>query len=294
MKRKDGFSGERALVLPTSIIKEMEKNPLSAQLHITDIGYYPNARFHYRERQEPITQYVLIYCVEGSGWFRLNGELYPVSRNQFFTLPAGLPHSYAANDTDPWTIYWVHFKGNLAGFYAEGFAHPTDIRPNVNSRINNRNDLFEDIFRTLSMGYSMENLLYATSVFFHFLGSLRYLQSYRNAAQPAAEEFDIVTAAIHFMIENVENRLSLSEITDHIGYSTSHFSMIFRKRTGYSPTAYFNQIKIQKACQLLDFTDMKVNQICYKIGIEDCYYFSRLFTKIMGVSPREYKKAKKG
>lgn len=184
MKRKDGFSGERALVLPTSIIKEMEKNPLSAQLHITDIGYYPNARFHYRERQEPITQYVLIYCVEGSGWFRLNGEHFPVSKNQFFILPAGLPHSYAANDSDPWTIYWVHFKGNLAGFYAEGFAHPTDIRPNVNSRINDRNDLFEDIFRTLGMGYSMENLLYATSVFFHFLGSLRYLQSYRNAAQP--------------------------------------------------------------------------------------------------------------
>lgn len=95
------------------------------------------------------------------------------------------------------------------------------------------------------------------------------------------------------MIENVENKLSLSEITEHIGYSTSHFSMIFRKRTGYSPTAYFNQIKIQKACQLLDFTDMKVNQICYKIGIEDCYYFSRLFTKIMGISPREYKKAKR-
>ena len=39
---------------------------------------------------------------------------------------------------------------------------------------------------------------------------------------------------------------------------------------------------------------MSVNQICYKIGIEDCYYFSRLFTKIMGISPREYKKAKKG
>ena len=39
---------------------------------------------------------------------------------------------------------------------------------------------------------------------------------------------------------------------------------------------------------------MKVNQICYKIGIEDCYYFARLFTKIMGISPREYKKAKKG
>lgn len=61
IKRKDGFSGERALVVPHSIIEEMEKNPLMAPLHITDIGYYPKAEYHYRERREPITQYILIY-----------------------------------------------------------------------------------------------------------------------------------------------------------------------------------------------------------------------------------------
>ena len=67
-----------------------------------------------------------------------------------------------------------------------------------------------------------------------------------------------------------------------------------RQRSGYSPKAYFNQIKLQEACQLLDFTGMKINQICYKIGIEDCYYFSRLFSKVMGMSPRKYKMSKKG
>ena len=43
IKRKDGFSGERALVLPASIIHTMENNPLANALHITDIGYYPRA-----------------------------------------------------------------------------------------------------------------------------------------------------------------------------------------------------------------------------------------------------------
>lgn len=58
--------------------------------------------------------------------------------------------------------------------------------------------------------------------------------------------------------------------------------------------SYFNQLKIQKACQLLDFTDMKVNQVCFKVGIEDNFYFSRLFRKIMGMSPLAYKQMKKG
>lgn len=294
MKLQDGFTGEQALVLPLSTIRQMENNPLLSILHITDIGYYPHAKYHFRERAEPITQYVLIYCVDGSGYFTLNNQTHNVSKDQFFILPAGMPHLYAASEENPWTIYWVHFKGTLAHTYAEGFDHPTDIRPNINSRINERKDLFEDIFRTLYMGYSTENLMYASSVFFHLLGSFCYLQSYRNTAIQSKDETDIVTATIHFMIENIERKLSLAEISQYVGYSISQLSMLFRKRTGYSITAYMNQIKIQKACQLLDLTDMKINKICYKVGIEDCYYFSRLFSKIMGVSPKKYRMAQKG
>lgn len=294
IKRKDGFTGERALVLPQSVIQEMENDPLSSILHITDIGYYPKAWHHFRERKEPICQFVFIYCTEGAGWFRLDGQEYVITANQYFILPAGKEHAYGADEENPWTIYWIHFKGKLASCFTGHTSRPTEIKPGIHSRISNRIDLFEEIFRTLGMGYSHENLLYACSMFYHYLGTLRYLQQYRDAARTDLEASDIVTAAIHYMKENIEKKLTLAEIATHTGYSPSHFSVLFSKRTGYAPLAYFNQLKIQQACQLLDFTDMKVNQLCYKIGIEDTYYFSRLFSKIMGMSPREYKKMKKG
>lgn len=294
IKRKDGFSGERALVLPQSIVQEMENDPFSSILHITDIGYYPKAWHHFRERKEPISQYVFIYCIEGSGWYRTEGHEYTVHANQYFILPAGAEHAYGADDTNPWTIYWIHFKGKLASHFAKQCVRPVEIKPGVHSRISTRIDLFEEIFHTLEMGYSHENLLFACSIFYHYLGTLRYLQQYRDAGRTDSEKNDIVTAAIHFMKENIEKKLTLQAIAEHAGYSASHFSVLFSKRTGYAPLAYFNQLKIQQACQLLDFTDMKVNQVCFKIGIEDNYYFSRLFSKIMGMSPREYKKMKKG
>ena len=293
-KRKDGFDGERALVLPLSISKEMENDPIYRTLHITDIGYYPKANNHFRERSEPISQYVFIYCIEGAGWFSLNNEVHQVSRNQYFILPAGVPHKYGSDESNPWTIYWIHYKGKLASQFSSGLNYPIEIKPAVHSRISGRIDLFEEIFRTYEMGYSRENMLYASSVFFHFLGSLRYLQQYRNAAKDESAENDLVTAAIHYMKENIEKKLSLTEIADHIGYSPSHFSILFNKRTGYSPIYYFNQLKIQQACQLLDFTDMKINQVCYKVVIDDSYYFSRLFSKMMGMSPKLYKKQQKG
>lgn len=116
VKLKNGFTGERALVLPRMIVDKLEEDPLTSMLHITDIGYYPKAKHHFRERKEPINQYVFIYCIDGAGWYRIGEQEYTVSANQYFILPAGVPHAYASNKSSPWTIYWIHFKGILAPF----------------------------------------------------------------------------------------------------------------------------------------------------------------------------------
>lgn len=295
IKQKDGFKGERILVLPQSIIREMENNPLSSILHITDIGYYPHAQHHYRERQEPINQYVFIYCIKGEGWFQLNGQTYTVTENQYFILPASRPHTYGTSEKYPWTIYWIHFKGKLASCFLPNTTAPIDIKPNQKSRINYRIDMFEEIFHTLEMGFSHNNLLYACSIFYHYLGTLQYLQQYRNAIhKDVSSQEDVITASIHFMKENIEKKLTLQSLAHHIGYSVPYYSVLFKQCTRHTPIAYFNQLKIQYACRLLDSTNMKINQVCFKLGIEDPYYFSRLFSKIMGISPHEYKKMKKG
>lgn len=61
-----------------------------------------------------------------------------------------------------------------------------------------------------------------------------------------------------------------------------------------SPISYFNQLKIQKACQLLDFTDKKAKEIAFELSFSDPYYFSKVFSKYMHMSPKEYRMKKKG
>ena len=138
VKLKDGFTGERALVLPRIIVDKMEEDPLTSMLHITDIGYYPKAKHHFRERKEPINQYLFIYCIDGAAWYRIGNQEYTVSANQYFILPAGVPHAYASDKSYPWTIYWIHFKGILAPFYAQEASRPMDIQPESHSRISTR------------------------------------------------------------------------------------------------------------------------------------------------------------
>lgn len=299
VSRKDGFLGERAVILPPRILEMEEGDQLVSSLYITDIGHYPMAEHHHRIRTEAIDQYVLIYCVGGSGFYRLKGNTYQVTKNQYFILPAGEPHEYGATEGDKWTIYWVHFKGAHSSTYAEGADKPQEVRVALDSNIRNRNNIFEEILTTLQYGEGIEDLRYASSLLHYYLASLRYLRQYRSTAafearrknQPSASDKSpgVVDAAIHFMKENMERRISLQNLLDYVGYSSTHFSTLFKQQVGCSPLAYFNRLKIEYACHLLRTTDMHVNQICYMVGIEDSLYFSRLFSKVMGMPPSEYR-----
>lgn len=297
LRIKSGFSGERAVILPVSIIEEFKTTPLGKQLFITDIGFYPNASCHFRQRKaEEANQFILIYCVDGDGWFRIDNITTKVTANQVFILPKNKAHSYGCNIKRTWTIYWIHFDGYIAPYLAEGLEKPLIISPESNSRINDRFKLFEEVFQTLKNGYSRQNLEFSTTALVYFLGSVKYLNTYRFAgvSLKSPEDKDVIENAIHYMHENIHKKLSVKSIADYVGISVSHFSAIFQSKTGSTPLGYLTHIKIQEACHYLDFSEMKINQISAKVGYDDPLYFSRIFTKTMGVSPAIYRKKKKG
>ena len=287
IRKKDGFQGEQAVVLPPAIVELEEQDDFCQGLFITDIGYYPKAEHHHRIREKGVGQYVLIYCVDGSGFYVVDGKRHEVKKNQYFILPIGKPHEYGSTEGHFWTVYWLHFCGKAAHVFAEGAATPQTINVTMQSRISERINIFDEILTTLHFGDSIEDLRYASSLLAHFLASMRYLGQFRRAK--ASAEKDIVEQAIHYMRENIENRITMAEVLRYVGYSQSHFSTVFKKKTGMSPLSYFNRLKVEHACKLLKTTDLKVNMICYKVGIEDPLYFSRLFSKVMGMSPTDYR-----
>jgi AraC-like DNA-binding protein len=77
------------------------------------------------------------------------------------------------------------------------------------------------------------------------------------------------------------------------GLSIPHYSDLFRRATGYPPVEHFLRLKIQRACQLLDTTELRVNEVAAAVGSTDPFYFSRFFRKITGQSPRAYRQVVK-
>lgn len=293
-KLKDGFKGQRAIIIPSFIIGNAKREALGNLLCITDIGFYPTASHHYRERTaEQATENVLIYCVRGEGWYRIRNREFTVSQNQFFIIPEHEAHAYGCNENDPWSIYWIHFTGDMAPFYISGFDTPSYAAPAIGNLKSRQLELFEEIYRTLDNGFSHNNIMYANTTLFHFLGLLKYSRLYIENNEEK-QQLDVVDLSIRYMQENLAQHLSLKQIASEVNLSVSYFSNLFLKKTGFSPLQYLNMMRIRKACQYLDNSNLKINQIAPLVGIDDNFYFSRLFSKIMGITPSQYRADKKG
>jgi len=286
--KKEGFEGQKAIVIPRKVLSSRcAKNEIISSLYITDIGYYPKAKFHYRTRHSGAEQHILIYCHDGCGKAIIKETEYSVEQGEFIIVPAKQSHTYHADENNPWTIYWVHFKGTAADAIVSFIKKEKKSFKGFMAFSQSPVNLFNEIYSQLERGYSNDNLIYANMSLWHFLVSVIYNNKLPGAAK--RNEKDEIDKAIDFLAERLNQTLSLEDIAAAVNLSSSHFSYVFKRKTGFSPIDYFNHLKIQKACQYLLFTNLRIKEIGDKIGISDPYYFSRLFTKIMGMPPKEYK-----
>ena len=291
MHIKDGFKNQKSIVLPKEIISDISNRPLLKNLYITDIGFFPQAKYHYIDRKEGSEQNILIYCTNGEGYFIVNGKKQLISKNTLFVLPKNLPHTYGSSSINPWDIYWVHFKGELDNLYIPCTNTVTLIDVPL-SNIPILTSLFDNIFEALSRGYIISDILYACQCFGYFLASAFYTPF--NKLNHLDKQVRYVEETISFMEENLNKMLSLEDLTTFNRLSKSQLTQIFKDKTGYSPMDFFIRLKIQKACSYLDFTDLVISEVALKVGYSDQYYFSRIFKKIMSMSPSDYRKIKKG
>ncbi|MCH8543454.1 MAG: AraC family transcriptional regulator [Alcanivorax sp.] len=300
-------SGDRVL-LPHELTSALAAHDLSSGCYPRAFGYYPEARGHRMARARP-EDHLVIYCVAGAGWLMLEDEAgesvqQPVAAGDLLLLPAGRAHTYGADNRQPWSLYWVHLSGaQVPALFAQVTEHATGQarigadtlayvqEPGIQGscRVGLHERLVSDFRALLAIARGG----YRLTAFLHAADLCRGLLSYAALLleRPAAHQHTLDLAAVHhLMAAQLGQRPSLAELAGAAGQtSTYQFIRRYRALTGQTPMQAFLHRKIERACYLLEVSDLPVAEIARQLGYDDPYYFSRLFRKITRTSPARYR-----
>jgi AraC family transcriptional regulator of arabinose operon len=289
--KAEGFTGQRIVVLPRGVVAAALKQRLLGDLLPTDVGFYSKAKGHFMERKEGVDQSILIYCLKGQGWCEIGGTRHEIHAGELLVIPSGVPHVYGADSRRPWTIYWAHLKGEKHLLLLAEMGITKDKPGLWLGEESGILALFEELLEVMEHGYAASRLLYASQILAHLLGLMIWV-SHRSAGgnlNPTQK----VAQSITYMKQHLDQPIAAASFASMVNLSESHYRALFKRQTGYAPTDYFIRLRVHKACQLLDTTDLTVKEIARLAGYQDALYFSRAFKSVVELSPAQYREQHK-
>ncbi|MGN0221537.1 MAG: helix-turn-helix domain-containing protein [Prevotella sp.] len=244
-------------------------------------GYYFNVK-----TGRELNEYQLLYIVEGEGLFRSEHfSETKISEGDMFLLFPGERHSYHPLPHSGWKKYWIGFKGkNIDDRMAAGFL---SIKKPI-YHIGYSADviqLYKNAYNTALQEAAFVQQMLA-GIVNHMLG-IMYAMERNIQLNKKFSHIDMINRARLRIREAVESNLTIQQIAEELGMSYSNFRKLFKEYTGMSPALYQQDLKLQRAKELLTATDMSIKEIAYRLNFDSPDYFSAKFKIKTGRKPSE-------
>jgi len=276
-------------------ISEFEKN---WGFYVNTVGsakvgpnkHYPNNRVHpidhsfTWDKGRILDGYYIVFITKGEGRLE-SAKTKPctVKAGTCFFLFPGIWHRYKPHPQSGWEEYWVGFNGSYPNeLMQKGIFTPNnpfiEVGPNEELL-----QLFHALISTVAsaeIGYRQ----IIAGITLQILGLLNAISKYQT---PATDHQSMLIAKAKFLLqESIENPVNLTEMAKELPMGYSKFRKSFKAITGISPNQYQLDLRLDKAKELLLSTNLTINEIAYKTGFGSIFYFSRLFKKKNGFSPK--------
>jgi len=270
-------------------------------LYISTIGYeeiqagdpYPtkgHADGYYFDvnKGRTLNEYQLLYLVEGEGIFKSEHQKETrIKEGDLFLLFPGEWHSYHPAPGKGWKSYWIGFKGrNIDDRIKYGFLSVEKPIYHVG--------FSSDIVRLYESAYqtALEEAAYfqqmLAGIVNHLMGLMYALERNRKLNKNRSH-VDMINKARLRIRESLESELTIQQVAEELGVSYSNFRKLFKEFTGISPSLYQQDLKLQRAKELLSTTDMSIKEIAYQLNFESPDYFSSKFRAKVGRKPSEFR-----
>jgi AraC-like DNA-binding protein len=262
-----------------------------------------------RDPQEPFGIHThefseLVIITSGRGWHVTGNESWPLAAGDVFVISGHRPHDYQSLDN----LHLINILfqprqlkmemvdlGTLPGFHALFTLEPAwRRRHQFNSRLHVTPQELVVVFGLIDQ---LDKELQGRAPGFGFLATALFMQlvgylarCYGRSRNPDSRALLRLAQTISHLEMHLAQPINLDEMASRADMSKRSFIRAFRAATDRTPVAYLIQLRINRAASLLRHSTESITEIAFKVGFEDSNYFTRQFRKIMGVSPRHYRR----
>ena len=107
--------------------------------------------------------------------------------------------------------------------------------------------------------------------------------------QPKTDSNELISNAKNYIRKHYSDDITMTQVADYVHLNPSYFSKLFRTKTGLTFSVYLTDVRISQAKQLLLNPNIKIYEVCEKVGFSDSVTFNRSFKRVVGVSPSEFR-----
>ena len=243
-------------------------------------GFYCDVR-----KGRVLDSWQLLYIHSGKGlMYDREGNGVEINCGDMILLRPGCWHSYMPDRETGWEEYWIGFQGpviedRLKGGFLDKTIYKVGIREDIVS-------MYKDAIQ-IAVQEKPSYQQYLAGMVNMLLGIAIYHDTNKTAAGDYAA--DKIDAAKSIIRERFREDLDLEKVAKEAGMSYSWFRKKFREHTGISPARYILRLRIQEACRLLAESSLSIKEVAWRINVDDNTYFSAMFLREVGISPKEYR-----
>ena len=274
---------ERILYTPSAFAR-------SSLLHVQEVGTLRALRPH-TSRREGLASYLCFAVTQGEGELTYGGRRYPLHAGDvaFVDCRRAYAHSTGGDERAAlWSLQWCHFYGpSMPAIYAkycerggEPVIHPASLAPYA--------ALMTEVYELANSGDYIRDMRINERL--NALLTLLMETSWHQGSGGSAPRKLEIQRVKAYIDERFAERLTLDEVAGRFYIDKHYLARLFKEQVGVTLTGYVQQVRITHAKQMLRFTDQRIEEIGAQCGIGDLNYFSRVFKKLEGVSPSEYRR----
>lgn len=284
----------------TSLRKLYTPSPFarSALLYLQEVGSLTATRPH-TSRREKLQSYLCFVVEDGMGELVYDGKTFQLQMGDVVFIDCQRPYSHSTGYVQQnaegkrkieklWSLRWCHFYGpSMAAIYAKycergglPVIHGADATPYI--AILQEIDelaLSSDYIRDMRINERLNSLLTLLMAFPWHQGSRSSLPKKMEVSQAKA-----------YIDEHYMEKLSLEDVAKAFFIDKHYLARLFKQQYGVTLVAYVQQVRITHAKRFLRFTDKSIEDIGVMCGFDELNYFSRVFKKLEGVTPSEFRK----